>query len=130
MKPRLLISITAIAVLAALATRVGLAAQDNRDGKQAKIVTIDAPGAGTSPGQGTSAFGINPSGAITGFARDASDVRHGFLRDRDGTFTTFDAPGAGTGSHQGTRAYSINPAGAITGNDVDAGGVLDRKSVV
>ncbi len=66
MKLRLSISITAMTVLAALATRVGLAAQDTRE--QAKIVTIDAPGAGTSPGQGTSAFrrGRSPDSSVTG----------------------------------------------------------------
>lgn len=124
MKLRVSISITAITVLAALATPLGVAAQDKHDGKQAMIVTFDAPGAGTEPGQGTSAFAINPAGAITGFLRDASDVRHGFLRARDGTITTFDAPGSGAGSHQGTRAYSINPAGAIAGWYSDASGVV------
>src|SRR6516164_3722575 len=124
MKSRMLISITAITVLAAVAIPQQFAAQDNRDDKQAKIVTFEAPQSGTGLGQGTRALGINPSGAITGFTRDASNVRHGFLRARDGAFTMFDAPGAGTGPGQGTRAYSINPGGAIAGWYSDASGVV------
>ena len=84
------------------------------------ITTFDAPGAGTGPNQGTYAFNINPSGTIIGFSRDANDVRHGFLRSRDGSFTIFDAPGAGTAAGQGTRAYSTNPSGTITGHFSDS----------
>jgi len=124
MKSRMLISITAITVLAAVAIPQQFAAQDNRDDKQAKIVTFEAPQSGTGLGQGTRALGINPAGAITGFTRDASNVRHGFLRARDGAFTMFDAPGAGTGPGQGTRTYSINPGGAIAGWYSDASGVV------
>src|SRR5215216_5942803 len=79
------------------------------------ITTFDAPGAGTGPGQGTSALNISPSGTIIGFSRDSNNARHAFIRSRDGSFTVFDAPGAGTGPGQGTRAYSINPDGTITG---------------
>src|SRR5215469_2563413 len=87
------------------------------------ITTFDAPGAGTGAGQGTTAFGINPAGAITGFTRDANFARHGFLRAPDGTITIFDDPNAGTcssscgtiGNGQGTRAFAINPYGMITG---------------
>ena len=124
MKSRMLISITAITVLAAVAIPQQFAAQDNRDDKQAKIVTFEAPQSGTGLGQGTRALGINPAGAITGFTRDAGNVRHGFLRARDGAFTMFDAPGAGTSPGQGTRAYSINPGGAIAGWYSDASGVV------
>jgi hypothetical protein len=84
------------------------------------ITTFDAPGAGTGPLQGTYATNINPSGTIIGFSRDATNVRHGFIRSQDGSFTSFDAPGAGTGAGQGTRAYSINPSGTITGFFNDA----------
>ena len=44
------------------------------------ITTFDAPGAGTSSGQGTFGEGINPAGAITGFYLDADFIQHGFLR--------------------------------------------------
>jgi hypothetical protein len=45
------------------------------------ITTFDAPGAGTGPGQGTFSIGNNPSGAITGYYVDGSNVNHGFLRN-------------------------------------------------
>jgi len=87
------------------------------------ITTFDAPGAGTGADQGTTGFGINPAGVITGFMRDANFARHGFLRVPDGTITVFDDPNAGTcttscgtiGNGQGTRAYAINPSGLIVG---------------
>jgi hypothetical protein len=49
----------------------------SRDGK---IVTFDAPGAGTGAWQGTQPMTINPEGAITGYYTDADNVVHGFLR--------------------------------------------------
>src|SRR5213596_3109389 len=64
-------------------------------GPQPTITTFDAPGAGTGPGQGTTAFSINPEGTTAGRYIDASDAFHGFLRAPDGTMTTFDVPGAG-----------------------------------
>src|ERR1043166_1481025 len=79
------------------------------------ITTFDAPGAGTGAFQGTYATNLAPTGTIIGFSRDATDVRHGFVRSKDGSFTIFDAPGSGTAAGQGTRAYAINPSGAIAG---------------
>ncbi len=105
-----------------LAITVQLSAQDNLY-HHPRIITFDAPGAGTGPGQGTFAFNINPAGAIEGTYLDANNVNHGFLRSPDGTLTTFDAPGAGTGSGQGTVPFSINRWGAITGYYTDAGGL-------
>ena len=67
------------------------------------ITTIDAPGAGTGLFQGTYALGVNASGTIMGFIRDAGNIRHGFVRAPDGSFSIFDAPGAGTAPGQGTR---------------------------
>src|SRR5215813_13026200 len=64
--------------------------------KTTTITTFDAPGAGTAARQGTTAFGINSAGTITGFIRDTNNARHGFVRASDGTITVFDAPGAGT----------------------------------
>src|SRR5215472_14297214 len=94
------------------------------------MTTFDAPRAGTGTGQGTTGFGINPAGAITGFTRDANFARHGFLRAPDGTITIFDDPNAGTcssscgtiGNGQGTRAFAINPSGVITGFYTDNSG--------
>ena len=102
----------ATTILIALAISIPLSAQT--------ITTFDAPGAGTSAFQGTYAFNIDPSGAIIGYSRDANNVRHGFIRSKNGSFTIFDAPGAGTGPGQGTRAYSINPSGTITGHFTDS----------
>src|ERR1039457_6795916 len=87
------------------------------------IVTFDAPDAGTSAAQGTTALFNDPAGAIFGYYLDASNVDHGFLRARDGRFTTIDAPGAGTGASQGTLvAYGSSRVGAITGYYIDASG--------
>jgi hypothetical protein len=93
-------------------------------GPQPTITTFDAPGAGTSPGQGTQPFAINPAGLITGFYFDAGDAIHGFLRTPDGTIGTIDVPGAGTGPGQGTTLFSITPAGAIAGRYVDGSDVF------
>ena len=102
-------------ILIALAASTQICAQS--------ITTIDAPGAGTAPNQGTSTLDINAAGTIIGFSRDANSVRHGFSRSRNGVFTMFDAPGAGTAPGQGTRAYSVNPSGAITGYFTDSANV-------
>ena len=68
-----------------------------------RIITFDAPGAGTMAGQGTGCFAgtdcsvlINNFGAITGYYLDANNVYHGFVRSPDGKFTSFEAPGADT----------------------------------
>jgi len=87
---------------------------------------LDVPGAGTGPGQGTSAEDINPEGVIAGEYSDASSVFHGFVRTEDGTITTFDVLGAGAGPGQGTFVASVEgltPAGALAGFYTDASGV-------
>jgi len=89
-----------------------------------RIVTFNAPGAGTGAGQGTLAQGINLERTTYGYYIDASGVAHGFLRSRNGTFATFSAPRAGTASGQGTFAYSLDPAGAITGYYIDGNGAM------
>ena len=104
--------VPAATILVALAMLTSVSAQT--------ITTFDAPGAGTGFLQGTLALNIDPSGTIIGFSIDANNVRHGFIRSRDGSFTIYDAPGAGTGAGQGTRAYSINPSGTITGHFTDS----------
>ena len=108
-------------VLLVVLCTLGLGRSVNAGGTT--ITTFDAPGAGTGADQGTTGFGINPAGVITGFMRDANFARHGFLRVPDGTITVFDDPNAGTcttscgtiGNGQGTRAYAINPSGLIVG---------------
>ena len=94
--------------------------------KTGNFTTFDAPDAGSVPGsfEGTYPFGINPSGAITGWYIDGSDVNHGFVRDPNGGMTEFDVPGAGTGPGQGPYPFSIAPNGAATGYSYDSGNVV------
>ncbi len=89
------------------------------------ITTFDVPDAGMIPDsfEGTYPFGINTSGAITGWYVDSSDVNHGFIRNKDGSFTTFDVPGAGTAPGQGPYPFGISPNGAVTGYSYDANNV-------
>lgn len=89
------------------------------------IISFDAPGADTTPGDynGTYAAGINILGTIAGSYQDTNSAYHGFLRTLEGQFITFEAPGADTGSYNGTSPTSINDLGAITGYYVDASGV-------
>jgi hypothetical protein len=102
---------------------IGLSPSANAGGNKITITTFDAPGAGTAPGQGTFANGMNDPGEIVGFIRDPNGARHSFLRNHDGTFTMFDDPNAGTcsascgsiGNGQGTRAYAISSGGDIVG---------------
>ena len=86
------------------------------------FTTVDAPGGGTGPYQGTFTLSINPAGAITGFTRDAVNGFHGYLRAPDGTFTTFDA-GSCTIAFHGTQANNINSRGVITGIYTDCDSV-------
>ena len=110
--------VPAVTILVALALSIPMSAQT--------VTTFDAPGAGTGAFQGTYAFNIAPSGTIIGYSRDADNVRHGFIRSKQGSYTIFDAPGAGTAAGQGTRAYSINPSGEITGFFFDSATVGSR----
>jgi len=100
---------------------------------QGRLITFDAPGAGTVPnlyfkstpagtygGQGTYAMSINPEGAIAGSYLDETNLGHGFLLAPDGTFTSFDDPDAGAAAYQGTFAWNINPSGVIAGNYWDS----------
>jgi hypothetical protein len=97
-----------------------------------QIISLDAPGAGTSNNanttgipQGTGCFGctfaINRWGAVAGTYLDANNVFHGFVRSPDGKFTIFEAPGADTNAqdYNGTVAQGINDFGEITGYWVD-----------
>jgi uncharacterized membrane protein len=93
-----------------------------------RLVSFEAPGAGTAANQGTGcpgcAFGLNASGAIAGTYTDANNVSHGFLRSPNGTFLTFDNPASGTDAYQGTGCsadcpVSLNDWGAITGIYID-----------
>jgi len=90
-----------------------------------KIITLDAPGAGSSVGQsqGTVPYSINDLGAIAGNVEDGNDLYHGFVRLPDGKYEEFDVPGAGTAANQGTLPLAVNIEGTTTGYYVDASNV-------
>jgi hypothetical protein len=73
------------------------------------------------------AYGINDSGAIVGTYRNASLVRHGYVREPDGTFVTLDDPNAAaltySATNLGTTSVRINAAGVVVGLFTDAAGV-------
>ena len=74
------------------------------------VTTFDYPGAGNS----TTPFGINDRGDIAGDYVDSANVRRGFVRFRNGSFSApIVAPGD-TGNF--TRARGINRAGTVTGD--------------
>jgi hypothetical protein len=94
--------------------------------QEGRIITFDAPGADTTPGDynGTYPSSINVWGVVTGSYQGVDTVFYGFLRGPGGKFTSFQAPGADTtaGSYNGTSPISINDLGAITGSYYDANG--------
>lgn len=92
---------------------------------EGRIETFDAPGAGTSSGQGTigDTNGINRAGAISGGYVDDDGVLHGFVRDPEGAITTFDGPDAGATSGNGSVAEMIDDAGTIPGVSLDNNGL-------
>ena len=88
------------------------------------FTTFDAPGAGTSAGQGTFPWGIIQGGWVMGYYIDAVNVYHGFLRSPSGSITEFEPPDAGTDAGQGAiEVYGMNPARKIAGTSVDANNV-------
>jgi hypothetical protein len=91
-----------------------------------RIISFDAPGADTTPGDnyGTYPSGINAWGVIAGAYQTADTVFHGFVRSPNGKFTTFQAPGADTtaGSFNGTYPSAINDLGVVAGYYWDANG--------
>jgi len=121
MKPRMLMSISAITLLPALAIPPQVVAQERQENHhprhEPKLIEFDAPGASIAAGLGTQALANNDFGAVVGFYTDANVVSHGFLRVPSGKIITLDAPGAGSqpGTGQGTAAYSINDLGEIAG---------------
>jgi hypothetical protein len=93
-----------------------------------KVVTVDAPGAGTGLYQGTGfnqVAGINTEGEIAENYLDSNNVYHGFIRTPDGKFVTFDAPGADLtpGDFNGTFPVSLNDWGVLTGYYTDSNNV-------
>ena len=80
------------------------------DGHPFTIITFDAPGAGTGVEQGMYAYGINSSGAITGFYVDSSRIGHAYVRTPDGAFAAIKI------AHSSESfAVGINASGVVTG---------------
>jgi len=73
------------------------------------------------------AYGINDNGIISGEYRDANLVRHGYVRQPDGTFTIFDDPNAAqvatTNVNIGTDPRRMNSSGAVVGFYSDSTGM-------
>jgi hypothetical protein len=91
--------------------------------REGKFTTFDAPGAGTSSGQGTGCpsdcpTSLNDEGQITGNYIDANFVFHGYLRSQDGKIVTVDPVGSIF-----TFSSGINDLGAITGYYFDTNDV-------
>jgi hypothetical protein len=107
------------AVLCLAVCMLGLSLSASADDHKGKIITFDAPGAGTEAGQGTFAQYINDPGLIAGYFVDSSGLSHGFLWYPNGKFTSFDAPHA-TG---GTLGVIPNNAGEIAGIYFDSVGM-------
>jgi hypothetical protein len=76
------------------------------------IELFDGPSTSTQP------TAINRKGQIIGVYFDASNVYHGFLREKHGSITTIDVPNASS-----TYPTGINRKGDITGWYSDASGV-------
>ena len=100
--------------------------------QQPTIMTIDAPGAGTSNGYGTEGIAINSAGQIAGLYAGYFNAMRAYVRATDGRIIMFDAPGAespGEGvpfppnDSLGTYAVGMDDSGAVTGYVINAHGV-------
>jgi hypothetical protein len=80
------------------------------------VTILDAPGAGTSSGEGTELADINASATIVGGVEvgviNGVATTHSLMRTADGTWTVFDPPQADGVS---SFAFGINDSGAIVG---------------
>jgi hypothetical protein len=101
--------------------------------QQPIILTIDAPGAGTSSGYGTEGIAINSAGQIAGLYAGYFNAMRAYVRELDGRGAMFDAPGAGSpgagvpfpiaSASLGTYAVGMDDSGAVTGYVINAYGV-------
>ena len=83
------------------------------------VITFDAPGAGTTHGEGTWATAINAGGAIAGNYIDSGGACHGFIRNVDGIYISFDTPLGQLGAPTCPLSTSISASGVITGAEGD-----------
>ncbi len=84
-----------------------------------QFTTVDNPGAGTGPGEGTAFGAINNTGAITGDYVDANLNYYSFVY-QNGQYTILNDPGA-----LQTIAAGINDQGDFVGSIIDANGYMD-----
>lgn len=106
-----------------LAVGCGTGSDTTLRNPQPTFTTIDAPGAGTQAGQGTTVTGINASGDVVGSFQDSSGELNGFLRTPDGKFTVFNVPSGGIPASAPTLVTAVNASGVIAGNTVGSFGV-------
>jgi hypothetical protein len=104
--------------------------------KKGEVTKFEVPGSsGTRAYYVINSIGadkLNSAGEASGTYRDSDDVRHGWVRSKQGMVTVFDASGAGAAANQGTIASGINEEGAISGatideNNVQHGMIRDRN---
>ena len=92
--------------------------------QEPRIVSFDAPGAGTVANNfnGTVATAINALGTVAGYYNDSNVVSHCFIRTADGKITTFDVPGAdiNPADAAGSIINAINAFGTTTGIYLDS----------
>ncbi|HYM78733.1 MAG TPA: hypothetical protein VE377_22370 [Candidatus Dormibacteraeota bacterium] len=79
-------------------------------GQTPAFTSFDAPHAGTGADQGTYPVGINVNGVIAGLYIDNGNVKHGFLRQPNGTFTEFSPPHMAD-----VNIYGLNRQGEVIG---------------
>jgi hypothetical protein len=96
-----------------------------------RIITFDAPNAGTTAGLGTEPSALNAWATVTGDFSDNKGGVHGFVRTVDGRISVFDVPGAkpvstGTCAYNsgGTCPTAINDFGTVTGFASDSNSVF------
>jgi hypothetical protein len=96
--------------------------------KKGEVTKFEVPGSsGTRAYYVINSIGadkLNSAGEASGTYRDSDDVRHGWVRSKQGMVTVFDAPGAGSAAGQGTWASGINEEGAISGATIDENNLL------
>jgi hypothetical protein len=85
-----------------------------------KLVTFDAPNAGTTFGGLGQALSLE--GSFAGTYTDANGGLHGYVRYANGRFREFKAPLGGDSNFTGTWAASLNLLGTAVGFSVEADG--------
>ena len=109
------ISILTLILLTCFVSAAWPQAQGNH---KPKIITFDAPGAGTGANQGTFAWFINSARTIAGWYIDSNNVWHGFVRDpATGNIQTIDYPGA---SNTSFNAINDSHPPVLTGDYSDS----------